>query len=325
MEARLLTESDKQSYTDFVIKQGGSFLQSWQWGDLQKQNGFKVLRVAVSNANNIQMTATFLEQAIPHLSGKYLYCAYGPVGSVDALQTLLNFLEQKFKQDYWFVRLEAQQPFNISGKPTLRIQPEQTLITDLTQSEEQLLAAMHNKTRYNIKVAKKHEVQIHALTVLGAEEVKKITTLLSQTSQRHGFHDHSEQYYQNLLSVNSTDNTLRVSTYTATHDQDFLAAAIMIDFAETRTYLFGASSDLKKNLMAPYLVHWQAIQDAKNLGLKCYDWWGLKTATGKQAGFARFKLNFGGKELTYPPAIDIPYHRTWYTIYKVLRRINRIF
>jgi lipid II:glycine glycyltransferase (peptidoglycan interpeptide bridge formation enzyme) len=111
--------------------------------------------------------------------------------------------------------------------------------------------------------------------------------------------------------------------YKALYGQKLLACGVMIDFGKTRTYLFGGTSAEDKNLMAPYALHFQAMQDAKNSGLEYYDFWGIETASGEVPGFVRFKMGFGGEPVAYPPAQDLIMNRLWYNAYKVLRKINK--
>jgi lipid II:glycine glycyltransferase (peptidoglycan interpeptide bridge formation enzyme) len=118
---------------------------------------------------------------------------------------------------------------------------------------------------------------------------------------------------------------LRLSVYQALYKQALLATGIMLDFAGTRMYLFGGSATEHRNVMAPYALHWYAIQDAQKHGLSTYDFGGSETAGGKDDfGFTRFKLGFGGEEHSYPGAFDLVTKPLWYTIYTISRRINRI-
>ncbi len=118
---------------------------------------------------------------------------------------------------------------------------------------------------------------------------------------------------------------MALKIYTAHHQGTLLNCAITVDYNKTRTYLFGGSSTEHKEVMAPYAMHWQAMQDAKNAGLTRYDWWGIETSSGKQPGFVRFKMRWGGEEISYPPAEDISMKNLKYSAYKILRSINRLF
>jgi lipid II:glycine glycyltransferase (peptidoglycan interpeptide bridge formation enzyme) len=111
------------------------------------------------------------------------------------------------------------------------------------------------------------------------------------------------------------------------------AAAVMVDFGRVRTYLFGGSSDRHREAMAPHLLHFTAILEAKAKGLQGYDFWGLETASGKTAGFVRFKQGFapqagpessGGGVKEYAGAYDFACQPLSYRAYQGLRLINRL-
>ncbi len=71
--------------------------------------------------------------------------------------------------------------------------------------------------------------------------------------------------------------------------------------------------------MAPYVLHWQSMLDAKEAGQEEYDFWGVESAWGKIPGFARFKTGFGGQIKNYPGAFDIIQGKNWHRLYRVLK------
>lgn len=323
MQAKRVTEKEFSEYDQFVTTHpSGSFLQSRQWGNFQATTGAQIFQYIFTGSDKIIGTAQIFLKKVPGLNQEYIYCPYGPL--TVAGQTDVNFFIDQLKQDFpnvMFLRIEPKNNFDLTGEKTIRIQPQDTVINDLSKSTEELLANMHNKTRYNIKVAQKHGVEIWVVENNG-NQISDSLELFEQTSQRQKFKNFSLSYYQDLLKHLAPVGIAKL--YQAVYQGKVLVAAIMIDFGNTRTYLYGGSSDEYRNVMAPYALHWKAMQDAKQNGLQFYDWWGLRTSEGKISGFTEFKLRFGGEEVTYPKAIDIINKPAWYTIYKVLRKINRI-
>jgi lipid II:glycine glycyltransferase (peptidoglycan interpeptide bridge formation enzyme) len=211
--------------------------------------------------------------------------------------------------------------------PTKNIQPARTLVVDLEgKGDDQLLAGMHQKTRYNIRLAQKHGVVVRGSgeCVVGSPEWESGISLIVETASRQGYKGHPGAYYENMLRFfESHGMELRASLVIAEHGGEELASGVYIDCYGTRTYLFGGSSEKNKNLMAPYALHWQAMVSARDAGLKVYDFWGLESSSGHTAGFARFKLGFGGREVVYPGAFDIEQKKPCYLLYKLLRKINK--
>ncbi|HEX3095901.1 MAG TPA: peptidoglycan bridge formation glycyltransferase FemA/FemB family protein [Patescibacteria group bacterium] len=334
LEVIRLTENHKSEYSLFVAAQAsGSFLQSWSWGDFQSSQGKIAIRYGVfANVDNEKIlvgTIQLLQTKIPRLPGYYVYSPYGPIISEEiSYHEVIPALMEKLKTDFataWFIRVEPKDDLPIDGKPCIHIQPGSTLITDLIATEEELLSGMHQKTRYNIKVAAKHGVAVEKdFNSLSDKINQQALDLIVQTGKRQGYKAQSKKYYEQLLQFFVDNKECQVHLYKAVYEGQCVAAAIIVDHGHTRTYLFGGSSNEHRNLMAPYAMHWQAIQDAKNAGLTSYDWWGTETATGATPGFVQFKLRWGGVQKFYAEPRDIVLNNQWYFAYKTLRKVNRL-
>jgi lipid II:glycine glycyltransferase (peptidoglycan interpeptide bridge formation enzyme) len=327
MEIFSFDESKKNEYMNFVATQeSGSFLQSWGWGDFQESQGKETIRIGVSDGGKTIGTVQLLKIKIPHLNGHYLYAPYGPLIAEGAskeasIKTLTDYLAAHYA-DSWFFRFEPNTSLPLPGRPTQRIQPGKTLMTDISQQTPDLLSKMHPKTRYNIKVAAKHGVTINT----AGENLEVAISQLTKTSSRQNYHSYPAGYYDSLIRFFRRDmQDCKVSLYSAMYGDELAACAVMVDHGHTRTYLFGGSNDKLRNIMAPYALHWQAIADAKAKGFTKYDWWGIETATGKLPGFVQFKLKWGGEQIAYPPAMDIIQSSLKYRAYSLLRKLNRLF
>lgn len=339
MKLTEVLENDKNSFNSFVAASpSGSFLQSWDWGSWQESLGRKVLRFKILNADDAQIGSVQLIK-MPLPFGKYyLYAPYGPVvgdGKWD-IGDWKAFVEEvkRVFSDVVFVRIEPKMEFAIRNPQfsilkTANIQPGKTLLIDLGKSEEEILAGMHPKTRYNIKVAQKHGVEIKdefAISVGHGLFFDEAIKLLAQTAKRQKFTTFEPKYYKKMADMFAMQKQgdLQLHIYKAIYQNQLLAAAFMVDFGGTRTFLFGGSSEVSKNVMAPYLLHWQAMQDAKAAGFGSYDFWGVETSSGEIPGFVRFKLGFGGETKTYAGAYDIVNKSLPYKLYRAGRFANKL-
>lgn len=331
-------ENQKIDYNRFVLEnEMGSFLQSFEWGEWQSSLGRQVVRLKIKvEGGETVGVMQMIKMPLPF--GKYyFYSPYGPVFDlrfkIEVLRFLIQELKNKF-QEAVFIRIEPK----VIGLPTTNyslltksqnIQPGKTLLLDLTKPEEQLLSEMHHKTRYNIKVAQKHGVEIQdefAVTNGHGLFFQEALKLISETAQRQGFKTFTPEYYKSMVDFFTLHHReeIKLHIYKAVFQNTILATAFMLDFGNTRTFLFGGSSNENKNVMAPYLLHWQAMQDAKKLGFKTYDFWGTETSSGEVPGFVRFKLGFGGQEKTYAGAYDIVINKFLYRGYLLSRALNRL-
>lgn len=308
---------NKIKWNNFLLNQPtqtGIFLQSAEWLDFQEINGHKIYRLGlVDEENNLEAICGVLIKLLPFRKG-YFYAPRGPVGEPEELIDKIKKTTQK--DGAIFLKIEP--PAEILLPPLLHaasVQPKQTLVLNLLKANEELLSLMHEKTRYNIRLAEKKNL------VLKTGALEDFWKLMEETTARDKFHAHPKKYYETMLkNINGDGKTeMRVELRVAYFENMPLAAAIVGYFGDTVTYIHGASSNERRNLMAPYFLHWEIIKEAKNLGYKFYDFWGIDEK--KWPGVTRFKKGFGGFEISYPGAFDLPINKLWYKIYDLAKKI----
>ena len=209
-------------------------------------------------------------------------------------------------------------------KSKVDIQPPDTTLIDLTLSQEEILSKMHSKWRYNIRLSAKKGVKItrylgNSLNL--SEKIDKFYELTKETNARDGNSSHSKSYYYDLLKTSAeklskNQDVPVVSLYIAEHEGDEIAAIITL-FSKTESiYLYGASSNKKRNLMPNHLLQWTAIQDAKAYGSLYYDMYGMppegKNESHPMHGLYMFKSNFGGKNIHRTGSWDVPLKFIYY-------------
>ena len=343
----------KEEWNRFAVENRGSFLQSFEWGNFQQMSGYDVTRVIVKEDGRIMLAAQIFKHALP-LGKSYLYIPYGPVFNLSQPgrdEEVFDFFIAELKKiankesGIIFLKIEMDSPFTKAKpmsyiglalvgfrKSAKDIQARETMIVDLSSSQDDILARMKQKTRYNIKIAQKHGVKIVSLDS-GAMDPKIFVSLLEETAKRNGFQTHGGKYYLNMMElflgkpVLPAVNALSQKLYFTYYKGDVAAVALVGFFGGRATFLHGASSGQYRNIMAPYLLHWEIMRDAKRLGFAEYDFWGIVTprTDKKQArqwlGFSRFKEGFGGRMVEYPGAYDLVFDKLWYNVYRVGRKI----
>ena len=207
---------------------------------------------------------------------------------------------------------------------TKSIQPADTLILNLNHATQELLNSFHPKTRYNIKLAEKHNVRVEKLDSARFEDC---WNLFLKTGERDEFGLHAKSYYQKMLALPE------VELWVARKENNaIIAANLMVFYGDTVTYLHGASDHNFRQIMAPSLLQWTLIQEAKTRGYAYYDFHGIAPENSPAdlaglpnhpwAGVTRFKKGFGGEVVNYPGTYDFIYQPGWYNIYSWLRKIN---
>ena len=304
---------DKKIWNEFVknhAPRSGAFLQSWEWGLFQKSVGEDLRRKVYRDEGKVVGLGQWIDRSLPFF-GRYGFCPKGPLGKW-----------QPNQDGQMFLRVESNDSKLPSyARKTIDLDPADTVITDLSVSEEDLLAAMHHKTRYNIGLAKRHGVHVHVSSV----DFDNVWKLFEQTASRGQFRLHPRDYYENMLSTLS-GGECKAFLATASYEHEVIAANVMVDFNGVRTYLHGASGSQHRKIMAPYLLHWELMRDAKTHGLTHYDWWGVAPENAKHhpwAGISRFKRGFGGEEVGSPGTFDLVNKKFVYKLYQLARKIRR--
>lgn len=318
-------QPDKKEWNDFVVAAGadGGFLQSWQWGEFQQEIGREIFRVSVGEdkagtGEKISAVALVIKHSLP-LGQNYLYVPRGPVVSDSDFAEIISEIKKLGVSNHsLFVRIDPawkddrglkSYGFNFVGQ----VQPKKTLMLDLNWDETDLLAAMKPKTRYNIKIAQKHGIVIKEAK---EEEFELFWELMVKTCARDGIKSHPKGYYQKQLKIPGFKLVL------AWWQNKAIAGAIIGDFSDTRTYVHGASDYEFRDKMAPYLLQWEMIREARKLGLNHYDFWGADQSNLKWAGVTRFKIGFAPQRaLTeYIGAYDLALRPIAYRLYKLFRK-----
>ncbi len=303
---------EKEIWDEFVSSfEMAQFLHSWLWGEFQKNLNRKIWRFGVYKDDKLVGALMLIKNNLP-FQKSYLYSPRFPIlTEIVPAEIFLNKIKEIAQQEnsiFWRVDLFNAQIFkNFPFKKITDFQPSRTILLNLTKSEEEILKEMHPKTRYNIRLAEKKGVRIKIGQTL--KEIEIFLNLLKKTAHRNKFKTHPLEYYQKLIQLDKNF----VKLYLADYQNKIIAGNLMIFFADTVTYLYGASDDEYKNLMAPYLLHWTVIKEGKRMCLKYYDFWGIDEK--KWPGVTRFKKSFGGKIIEYPGTFDLVFDQIWYKLY----------
>lgn len=283
-----------------------SFLQSAEWEEIQKRTGRGTWRVSGALVIRHNLLGRF----------HYLY-APRPGELPDAFAA--GGVELAGELGSLFLKIDPQEPADaLPGQLAHAIQPPATVLVDLGAGDAALAAAMHEKTRYNIRLAERHGVRVEP--VLAEDVPRKFNSfwsLLTETARREQFSLHPEEHYRVLLAVRS--GRFSNELWCAELGGEPLACAIVNWFSPsgTATYLHGASSRARREVMAPHRLHGEIIRQARLRGFATYDFGGIDEV--RWPGMARFKRGFGGRVVTSPPSYDLVFRPGLYQLYRFQR------
>jgi len=323
-----------------------SFLQTKMWEEFRNSLGQKTFWI--DGKLTIKMPLV--------LGQSYLYCPRANFNSMQEVADFCKKAKQTAKDEgIFFLRVEPEildPSIDIDKLDCKKVhprQPGQTLMIDLNNSLAQILDNAKQKTRYNIRLAQKKGIVINKETSQKAVEI--FYQLAEETAQRDKIKFHDKYYYQKFIEVLGKGDMANV--FIAYHEDKPLAAAITAKYGKTFYYLHGASTNEYRQLMAPYLLQWQMITEAKNEGYKWYDFWGtaplkqeitnaklqntnktqisnnkykIKNEEHAWAGITRFKLGFAptettGKYIKYPGCFELSYGKKRYFLYSMFKKV----
>lgn len=286
-------------------------LQTTAWGELKSRFGWDILRLAVGDAG-----AQVLFRRLP-LGFTIAYIPKGPLGN--DWQKLLPEIETvarsrravllKIEPDGWEPLAENHRRQLAGYRPGRAIQPRRTLVIDLTGGEDDWLAQMKQKCRYNIRLAEKKGVTVHPTS-----DLDTFHALMQVTGGRDGFGVHSLAYYRAAWELFAPQG--KVVILQANFEGKPLAALMVFRQGSRAWYFYGASSDEERNRMPTYLLQFAAMRWAAENGCISYDLWGVPDADAAALeaqfeqrhdglwGVYRFKRGFGGQLLRTPGAWD---------------------
>ena len=315
-----------------TYKNEDSFLQSSMWGEFKSCFGWNAKAFQIEWLQfKEQKTALLVLCRFLAPGFSFAYVPWGPNLPLDfcesqrqkAAAELAVKLKPFLSNSAAFIRFEPKwlkceeqdEKFLKAGfkKAAVAVQPPDTVIIDLNKTCDELLMQMKSKWRYNISLAEKKGVHVK---LNGIEEIETFYNLLKETALRDGIAVHGLSYYKTLFEING-DN---ICLYTASHNGDFLAAIVVLFWGKEAIYLYGASSNNKRNMMAPYALQWKAMRDAKDKGCSSYDLFGIppdENPNHPMAGLYRFKTGFGGNIIHRGGTWDYPYKPIIYSFFKI--------
>ena len=315
-----------------------NFLQSPEWARFQEMNGREVVRTE-SGAYGFVHTLPIV--------GSYLYLPRFPSGNISDPQSDLKGLVLLAQQEkFGWIRVEpeteevlhvCEHVISLRGenerirlmKAPHDMQPRETFVVDISKSEEELLVQMKAKTRYNVRLAEKKGVRIFMTREKKYQDI--FLTLIEATVKRQNILPHPKSYYEKMIAVFSEE---RLMLFVAEYEGVVLAANLVLFAGDTATYLHGGTSDTHREVMAPVLLQWEQMREAKRRGCVWYDFGGVSVSVeinnhqskiAAWEGITRFKLGFSPDTIqrAFPGCYDIVVDWKRYGLYSHLRFLQK--
>lgn len=320
-----------EKYKSFVgSSQYGRLTQAFEWGYVK--NNWENEIVYLEEDGKITASMLILIQKLPIKPYTLMYAPRGPVCDIYDIETVKKLVKEAeevakkykacalkfdppFRYDEKIIEMYKKEGFKCIGRvkdPDRVIQPAFDAILNVDgKKEEELLKSFAEKTRYNIRLSERKNVNVYYSR--NEEDLKIFYDLYEITCKRDKIGCRSYDYFKRMLNSYDADH-LRI--YVSTHENDKLSAAIAINYGPEMFYLYGASSNEKRNLMPNYLMQWNMIKWALEKKCKIYNFGGI-VHMNKENGLYKFKTGFCREEgiFEYVGEIDYVYNKFIYFLY----------
>lgn len=319
-------------YNPLSIAEDAPLTQSFMYGKWQEMSGRKVRRFEIKQGEEI---IGFFQAVIYPLvfSKKFIYMPHGPILTEKPDEKFWKQFKEEtarvakeenaiFARFDIFPKIENNSEKFFKKTPIYSyrssyFQPKFEWILNLEKPEEKILSDMHPKTRYNIGLAERHNIEIEIISENFNEYFDSFYKLLEETAKRDNFNLHPKDYYLNILEILDSNNAfLAVARY----DSNILLVNLVLLYGKTAYFIFGGSSGEHKNLMFSHLAQWESIKEAKTRGLAVYNFGGVQGSDKdyeNYEGISVFKKRFGGLLLEYSDSYDLILKPLLYKLYNL--------
>ena len=372
---KIIEITDRKEWDDFINEHGGHPLQLWGWGELKSQSpSWKVKRVFLKNGeekyidrkkkdhSDIVAAAQILVRKVPFPLRNFAYIPRGalviskkPIERARISREIVLWASKNIKPKPVCLTMEPDWDngdFELSNgwrrsKNTILI--PRTLVLDLTQNKDELLAKMSKKTRQYIRKSG-GEVKVRQLKT--KEEIDRALEIYTETAKRAGFAIHSKDYYRKLYQKMG-ENSPIFGAFIEKEQGDFLKneeenfesgyktpderiaeklknqeMVAFLWFAQSDSVafeLYGGMTEAGQKARANYILKWIAIIEMKNRGVKRYDFNGLLND-----GISKFKAGFANHEDLLVGTLDFPISKSYFiwssflpTAKKIVRKFKK--
>jgi len=311
--------TDRDAWNAFVEHaRYRSFPQLWEWGELRSASGWRPIRVAVGESPDRPLAgAQVLRRHVPLVGWRLGYAPRGPIGQLEdplvrrALFAALRDLGRSegiatLKVD---PEATADDPLGTAllaapWRQSSKVQPPRTRLIDLAPDEEELLGQMSKKHRQYVHKAEREGVTVTQLSPSATPDETAVALadfyrIYADTAERAGFAARVPDYYERVWSLFAPAGHARL--FFAVTGGERVATLFHFTCGDRAAEAYGGMTDAGADSRANYLLKWEAIRAFRAQGFASYDLWGI--ATG---GIAHFKEGFGGRQVDYVGARDLP-------------------
>jgi len=304
-----LTDTERGAVEEFFRSHpNGNYLQSAMWAKV-KPDWVSETIASFGADGSVRGAMLCLMRKIPMMPYTLMYAPRGPICDYDDEETLRDLTEKVkevakrhrtyllkldpavLSEDTAFARRMESLGYSLKSHKgfAVGLQPQHVMRLDIEgKTEDEVFMSFSQKTRYNIRVALKHGVEVGVGT---ADDLPRFQEIMNVTGARDGFIVRSLPYFQRMFRVLGD----HIRLYTAKYNGEMIAGAVAIAYGDKVWYSYGASANEFRDVMPNYLLQWEMIRWAVSRGARIYDFRGIPSKDEENSplyGLYRFKKGF---------------------------------
>ncbi len=314
-------EATSSKYEAFIASHPrGHFVKSLKWAAFKKPWKCDAF-MSCDSEGNVRGSMLIMTSRVPRTKLTHMYCPRGPVCDDGDSETMLELIAEARRLSVIYNAYELSiDPDIVDGDPMLDDLQNAGFSLNNTghrpeylqaryvyrlpingRNEEEIFAAFHSKTRYNVRLSAKKGVTARIGT---KEDLPEFVEIMKETAARDGFIARGLKYFEDMYDALAPDN-LRL--YLMEYEGNLLSGAVAILFGDKVWYLYGASSNRERNRMPNYMMQWEMIKWTIENGCNIYDFRGITGDMEKTTldGLIRFKAGFAGERVDFVGKLDM--------------------
>jgi lipid II:glycine glycyltransferase (peptidoglycan interpeptide bridge formation enzyme) len=302
-------EQDDAAWNAYVAASSqASYLQSTAWAEIKRANGWRSFRLALRTPGGL-LGAQLLTRKAPGLPWGFGYMPRGPIGArldQSALEAFTDRIdEEAHKRRLAYVTVEPELPpesshvlRSLGWRPTTHVQPESSRVIDLDRPTEEIWNDVHRKARQSVNKARRLGVRV---VEADGDRLADFYKIHAGTAERAHFIPRAESSFREMWSALAPKRMARLFFAESAETGEAVATLFLVTCGTRAFDLYGGTTGAGDATRANYVLKWEVIEQARESGLKEYDLWGLP-----RSGIAQFKSAWGGREVDYVGAWELP-------------------
>lgn len=285
--------------------------------------------------SKVESSVLVLERDLP-FGQKMQYVPRGPFidwNNVDSVKSVLILLENEAKKSgVVFTRVEPDVfepdfPYDLVKEMGFVrtddfVQAQDTVKVEINKPDEELMASFHSKHRYNIRLAEKRGLTVRSSTDPRDVSIFYQLTKKTDTRKEGAMNPHPEEYYQSVVRELAKDGMVKV--YVVEKDGVPVSSSIVFIFGEEAIYMFGAADYEYRRDMPNHLREWASMRDARDVGCKWFDLWGVTMRNDPGEGIKRYKLGYRDHVDQMAGTFDYAPVKWKYELFNIANRVRRM-